>query len=111
MTFLAFSPIQTALLALLTSGLVIALYFLKLRHRRVLISSAILWRKVLDERQSHSLWETLRKIISIIVAVTIALLIALSLARPEIESLTGRNERIVIVLDTSPTMNTHTADG
>ena len=35
----------------------------------------------------------------------------MSLARPEIASLTGKNERIVIVLDTSPTMNTQTSDG
>jgi hypothetical protein len=111
MNFLALTPLQTALLALLTSGTIVALYFLKLRHRRVVISSSILWRKVLDERQSHSLWEKLRRIVSIIIAVTIALLIGLALARPEIESLTGKNERIVIVLDTSPTMNTLTGDG
>src|SRR6185295_4420028 len=59
----------------------------------------------------HSLWEKLRRIISIVVTVTIALLIALSLARPEVESLTGKNERVVIVLDTSPTMKTLAADG
>src|ERR1041385_1673627 len=106
MTFLALSALQTALLALLTTGTIVALYFLKLRHRRVVISSSILWRRVLDERESHSLWEKLRRIISIIIAVTIALLIAFSLARPEIESLTGKNERIVIVMDTSPTMGT-----
>lgn len=111
MNFLAPTPLQTALLALLTTGTIVALYFLKLRHRRVVISSSILWRKVLDERQSHSLWEKLRRIVSIIIAVTIALLIGLALARPEIESLTGKNERIVIVLDTSPTMNTQTGDG
>lgn len=111
MTFLALTPLQTALLALFTAGTVIALYFLKLRHRRVFVSSSILWKRVLDERQSHSLWEKLRKIVSIIVAVTIGLLIAMSLARPEIESLTGKNERIVIVLDTSPTMSAHTGDG
>ncbi len=35
----------------------------------------------------------------------------MSLARPEIASLTGKNERIVIVLDTSPTMNTQTGAG
>jgi len=111
MRFLALGPLQTAALAVLTAGTVIALYFLKLRHRRVFVSSSILWRRVLDERQSHSLWEKLRKIISIVIAVTIALLIAMSLARPEMESLTGKNERVVVVLDTSPTMNTHTADG
>src|SRR5262247_3584461 len=111
MTFLALSPLEAALLALLTSGAIVALYFLKLRHRRVVISSSILWRRVLDERQSHSLWEKLRTIISVAIAVTVALLIVLALARPEIESLTGKNERVVIVLDTSPTMNTRTADG
>src|SRR5262245_42865007 len=111
MTFLALTPLEVAVLALLTTGTIVALYFLKLRHRRVVISSSILWKRVLDERQSHSLWEKLRRIISIVIAATIALLIALALARPEVESLTGKNERIVIVLDTSPTMNTRTRDG
>jgi hypothetical protein len=111
MNFLALTPLEAAALTLVTAGTIVALYFLKLRHRRVVVSSSILWKRVLDERQSHSLWEKLRRIISIVIAVTIALLIALSLARPEIESLTGKNERIVIVLDTSPTMNTRTQDG
>src|SRR5207237_2112353 len=110
-TFLALTPLQTALLVALCAGTMIALYVLELRHRRVVVSSSILWRRVLDERQSHSLWEKLRRLLSILVAVTIGLLIALSLARPEVESLTGKNERIVIVLDTSPTMNTQTGDG
>src|SRR5881396_3690575 len=111
MTFLALTAAQAGLLAATTVAIIIGLYLLKLRHRRVLISSSILWRRVLDERESHSLWEKLRRIVSIVIAATIALLIAFSLARPEIESLTGKNERIVIVLDTSPTMNAQTQDG
>src|SRR5580704_7790710 len=111
MNFLALTPLQTALLAIFSAGTIIALYFLKLRHRRVVISSSILWRRVLDEQQSHSLWEKLRRILSVFIAVTIALLIALALARPVAQSLTGKNERIVIVLDTSPTMSTLTSDG
>jgi hypothetical protein len=111
MTFLALSPLQTLLLALCTAGAVIALYFLKLRHRKVFVSSSLLWGRVLDDRESSSLWEKLRRIISIAIAVTIALLIALALARPEIASLTGGNERISIVLDTSPTMAARTSDG
>jgi hypothetical protein len=111
MNFLALTPLQALLLGTVTAASIISMYFLKLRHRRVFISSSILWRRVLDERQSHSLWEKLRKILSAAIAVTIALLIAFSLARPEIESLTGKNERIVIVMDTSPTMNTQTSGG
>ena len=64
MNFLALTPLQALLLGIVTAVSVISMYFLKLRHRRVLISSSILWRRVLDERQSHSLWEKLRKIIS-----------------------------------------------
>ena len=111
MTFVAFSPFLAVLLAASTSAIIIALYLLKLRHRRVFVSSSILWRRVLDERQAHSLWEKLRRVVSMAIAVTIALLIALSIARPQIERLTGKNERIVIVLDTSPTMTTQTSDG
>src|SRR2546421_5153657 len=106
MRFLALNALQTALLVLLTAGTIVAMYFLKLRHRRVFVSSSLLWRRVLDEQQSHALFEKLRWIASLIVATTIALLIAISLARPEIEALTGKNERIVIVMDTSPTMGT-----
>ena len=111
MRFLALTPFQAFLLAAITAGTVIALYFLKLRHRRVFISSSMLWQRVLDERVKHSLRERLRRIISIALAVTIALLIALSLGRPQIEWLTGRTQRIAIVLDTSPSMNAKTADG
>lgn len=111
MRFLSLTALQAGILALVTTGVVVALYFLKLRHRRVFVSSSLLWHRVLEDKKSHSLMEKLRRIMSIIVAVTIALLIALSLARPEIEALTGKNERIVIVLDTSPTMATVSTDG
>ncbi len=111
MTFLALSGFETALLAIVVTGAIVAMYFLRLRHRRVFVSSSLLWRKILDEQQSHSLMEKLRRIVSIIIAVTIALLIALALARPEVEALSGKNERIVIVMDTSPTMEALTKDG
>jgi hypothetical protein len=110
MTFLALTPLQTLLLAIVTAAVIIALYFLKLRHRKVVVSSSILWTRVLDEQQAHSLFEKLRKIISVALAVIIALLIAISLSRPQIESLTGKSERIVVVMDTSPTMLASTSD-
>jgi hypothetical protein len=111
MRFQALTQLQALLLAAVTAGIIIGLYFLKLRHRRVLIPSSILWQRVLDERVKHSLRERLRRILSIALAVAIALLIALSLGRPQIEWLTGRVQRIAIVLDTSPSMNAKTADG
>jgi hypothetical protein len=111
MRFLTLSVGQAATIVLLTAAAIVALYFLKLRHRRVMIASSLLWQRVLDEQQAHSLWEKLRKILSIVLAVTIGLLIAFGLARPEIERLTGKTGRVVIVLDASPTMLAHANDG
>jgi hypothetical protein len=111
MRFLAFSGLQAALLALVTAGAIVALYFLKLRHRRMVIASSLLWSRILDERATQSLWEKLRRIVSIIVAVLIGLLIALALGRPEIHWLTGGGERTLLVLDASPTMLARTSDG
>jgi hypothetical protein len=111
MKFLALTTTQTAVLAVLTAGAIIALYFLKLRQRRIFIPSSMLWDRVLDEKQARSLWEKLRRIFSVALAVTIGLLIAFAAARPEIERLTGKTARIVIVLDTSPSMLARTSDG
>ena len=41
MSFLAVTGFQAALLALVTAGAIVALYFLKLRHRRVFIASSL----------------------------------------------------------------------
>src|SRR5215510_9300363 len=111
MTFLALTGFQTALLALVTAGAIVGLYFLKLRHRRMVVASSLLWRRVLDERQAQSLWEKLRRLISIVAAVLIGLLIALAVARPEVHWLTGGGERTLLVLDTSPSMLARTHDG
>jgi hypothetical protein len=111
MRFLALTGFQAALLALITAGAIVGLYFLKLRHRRMVIASSMLWGRVLDERQAQSLWEKLRRVISILAAVLIGLLIALAVARPEIHWLTGGGERTLLVLDTSPSMLARTTDG
>src|SRR3989442_14969895 len=111
MTFLALSSFQAALLALSVASAVIALHFLKLYPHRVLVSSVVLWQRVLGEKFSRSLWERLQRIISILLAVTIALLIALSVGRPQIGAGNGKMRRAAIVLDTIPTMKARTADG
>src|SRR6185436_7150081 len=111
MSFLAVTGFQAALLALVTAGAIVALYFLKLRHRRVFIASSLLWGRVLDEQQAHSLWEKIRRLLSIILAVVIGLLIAMAVARPEVHWLTGGGEHTLLVLDTSPSMLARTADG
>lgn len=111
MTFLALSPPQVLLLAVATAGAVVALYFLKPGHRRVLVASALLWQRVLAAHAAYSRREKLRTLASILLAATIALTMAFSIARPRIDSLAAPTKRTVIVLDTSPSMGARTADG
>ncbi len=111
MSFLTLSATQALLLTGLTATAVIVLFFLKLRHRRIVVASSLLWSRILDDRESNSLMEKLRRWISLLVALTIALLIALSLGRPQIEALSGGLRPVVIVLDSSPTMASRTSNG
>jgi len=111
MRFLALTAFQGALLAAITTAAIVALYFLKHRRRKIIISSTQLWRRVLENRIENSLFEKLRRYLSILLAVATGLLVAMSIARPEMEWLTGKSRRTVVVLDTSPTMQARMSDG
>jgi len=94
-----------------TAASIIALYFLKHRRRQIIISSTQLWKRVLEHQIENSLFEKLRRYLSILLAVATGLLVAMSIARPEMEWLTGKSRKTVIVLDTSPTMQARMNDG
>lgn len=110
MTFLALSTGGVLLLAGLTSALVLFLFFLKLRHRRFLVGSSLLWNRVLDERLANSLMEKLRRVFSLLLTLTIALLIAVALARPASQG-SGETGPMILVMDTSPSMEARGPDG
>jgi len=104
MSFLALSASQALLLAGLVSTLVVVLFFLKLRHRRVIVGSALLWNRVLDQQLANSMMEKLRRLLSLLLTLVIALLIALAVARPDVDGRETAAGPLVLVLDTSPSM-------
>ena len=111
MRFLGFTGLQAALLTLITAGAIVVLYLLKHRRRRFVVSSTQLWKRVLENHLENSLFEKLRRYFSILLAVVTALLVALAIARPEVAFLSGKAQQTVLVLDTSPTMQTRRSDG
>jgi hypothetical protein len=111
MSFLNLSAFQAILVALLTLGAVLALFFLKLRHRRVVVGSALLWHRVLHDQRANSLVEKLRRLFSLLIAITIALLIAMSVGRPYFSASGGAPQPVVIVMDSSESMRALTASG
>jgi hypothetical protein len=95
-------------LALVWLGLAVPIvicYLLKVRLRRVPVSTAMFWSQVFDEKRPQALWQRLRHPASLLVQLAFLALVALSLADPywAWESLAA--ERVVLVLDNSASMN------
>ena len=109
MRFLAL-PAGTAMLLLAgVAVLVIGLYLLRPLPRRLVISSSLIWRRVLKERKRKP--ERLRWWLSLLLALALALSIAAAITRPEIAAVGGRAEEVVLVVDNSATMGARSPDG
>ncbi|HUF23746.1 MAG TPA: hypothetical protein VMN81_06425 [Vicinamibacterales bacterium] len=111
MTFGAFSGWVVAGLAAGVAAVVTALFFMKVRHPRVLVPSLLLWRRVLDEDRQVSFWERVRKAVSYALAVLVPLLVVLALGRPERHAAGSAGGPLTIVLDSSLSMLAERPDG
>jgi len=65
MTFAAMAPWQGWLLLAAAVACAAWLFLLKLRPPRMLVSSLLLWRRVLDESRELTLWERIRRAVSL----------------------------------------------
>ena len=111
MTFGALSGWAVAGVAAAIGAAVTALFFMKVRHPRVLVPSLLLWRRVLDEDRQVSFWERIRKIVSYAVTVLVPLLVVLALGRPERHAAGSAGGPLTIVLDSSLSMLAARPDG
>lgn len=111
MTFGALSGWVVAGVAAAMGAVVTALFFMKVRHPRVLVPSLLLWRRVLDEDREVSFWERVRKIVSYAVTVLVPLLVVLALGRPERHAAGSAGGPLTIVLDSSLSMLAARPDG
>jgi hypothetical protein len=89
------------------------LFLLKLRPPRVLVSSLLLWRRVLDESRELTLWERIRRAVSLALTIAIALALALAVTRPARNHGTAAvpRGRLLIVIDSSWSMLARTRGG
>ena len=94
----------SALLWLLLALPLIALYLLKVRRRRVPVSTILFWDQVFGDRRPRALWQRLRHPLSLLLQLLLLLLLTLALADPRFtwQSLQGR--QLVLVLDNSASM-------
>ena len=106
MTLPAVAPVALMGAVALT---VLLLYLLKPSPRRLIVSSTLIWRRVLRARNRAP--DRLRWWISLLLAMLIALAVASALTRPTLDALGATAERVVLVLDNSATLATLTSDG
>jgi Ca-activated chloride channel family protein len=110
MTFAALTSSYAWLLLIAAAALAAASFFIKLRPPRILIPSLSLWQRVLDASTEMTLWERIRRTVSLVLTIVIAVALALSVVRPSRiggTAAAGRG-RTLIVLDSSWSMRAKT---
>lgn len=74
---------QALLVIAIAIAAAVGLFLLKLKPPRISVPSLGLWRQVLDESRERTLWERIRRAVSLAAVVVITLAIALAVLRPQ----------------------------
>jgi hypothetical protein len=96
------SPIALILTALALP--IIALYILKVRLRKVPVSTNLFWQQVCEEKPPRSMWKHFRHLSSLLLQLLMLLLLVLAVADPYFAGQLLQNRRIVLVIDNSASM-------
>jgi hypothetical protein len=88
------------------AALAAGLFLIKLRPPRILVPSLSLWHSVLDASPDITRWERIRRAVSLIVTVLLAVLLVLAVTRPSpaLGSGAAARGRVLVVLDSSWSM-------
>jgi hypothetical protein len=89
---------------------IILLYMLRLRRREMMVSSTLLWQKLLRDREANAPWQKLRRNLLLLLQLLILALLALALARPFLPVPSVVNSSVVVLLDGSASMQATDVD-
>jgi hypothetical protein len=84
---------------------ILILYMLKLRRRETEVSSTLLWRMVLRDREANSPWQRLRRNLLLLLQLLLLALLVIALARPFLPVPVVATGQITVLLDASASMN------
>ena len=100
MSFLA----PLALAGLLFLPVVLAMYLLKLRRDEAVVPSTILWQKLVADVEANAPWQKLRRSLLLLLQLLLVIILVMLAARPFVERPAGLAGDIVLVIDTSASM-------
>lgn len=84
---------------------IVILYILKLRRRREHVSTLMFWEQIFKEKQTTTLFQKLKRILSILLQLLFLTLLVLALARPQLAFMTKSARQIILIIDRSASMN------
>ena len=92
-------------------GGIVALWMLRLKRQDVTVSSLYLWSTLLQETQANAPFQKLRRNLLLFLQLLTAFLLIGAFARPFVYGQTRAGHTIVLVLDTSASMNSTDVSG
>ena len=95
----------TAFLLFGLAAPIVMLYILKLRRRREPVSTLMFWEQIFRERQTTSLFQKLKHLLSLLLQLLFLALLVLALARPQFAFMTKSARQIILIIDRSASMN------
>lgn len=83
---------------------IIIFYILKVRLRRVPVSTTMFWQQIFEDKPPRSIWETLKHLLSLLTQIAMLLLLVFALTEPYFpwELLAAR--KVVLVVDNSASL-------
>ncbi len=104
MTWLA--PLAGAIVALSTIPPLVALYFLRLRRSRRVISSTMLWTRATEDLRANTPFQRLRFSLLLLLQLLALALVILAIAQPQADIGEQSARRVVLLIDRSGSMGT-----
>lgn len=111
MNLLGLALPQLAMLFGAIAAVVTALYVLKLRRRRVFVPFAKLWEQVTRERETTSLFQRLKRLLSLLLQLAFVALLLAALGDPQLSDRLLEGRHIVLLIDTSASMKARDTNG
>ena len=83
---------------------IVGLYILKVRLRRVPVSTNLFWSQIYDEKKPRSIWQNLRHLRSLVAQLFMLSLLVFAIADPYLPWQTKEVRRVVLIIDPSASM-------
>src|SRR4051812_6373268 len=83
---------------------IVIFYILKIRMRRVQVSTVMFWEQIFEEKRPRSIWQQLRHLLSLLLQLAFLMLLVLALVDPFFKWEIRNARRIVLVVDNSASM-------